>query len=41
MEPTRAHGDALRAQLMSRGVSIFMLSPKRVFDLVPFDDVPR
>jgi hypothetical protein len=32
MEPTGTYGDGLRALLVSRGVSVFMQSPKRVHD---------
>jgi transposase len=41
MEPTGTYGDALRALLVARGVSVSMLSPKRVHDAREvFDGVP-
>jgi transposase len=41
MEPTGTYGDALRALLISHGVAVFMLSPKRVHDAAEvFDGVP-
>lgn len=41
MEPTGTYGDGLRALLVSRGVSVFMQSPKRVHDAREvFDGVP-
>ena len=41
MEPTGTYGDALRALLVSRGVGVHMLSPKRVHDAREvFDGVP-
>jgi len=41
MEPTGTYGDRLRALLVSRGVSVFMQSPKRVHDAREvFDGVP-
>jgi transposase len=41
MEPTGTYGDALRLLLLSQGVSVFMLSPKRVHDAAEvFDGVP-
>lgn len=41
MEPTGTYGDAVRALLVARGVSVSMLSPKRVHDAPEvFDGVP-
>ena len=41
MEPTGTYGEDLRALLITRGVSVFMLSPKRVHDAREvFDGVP-
>jgi len=41
MEPTGTYGEGLRALLITRGVSVFMLSPKRVHDAREvFDGVP-
>ncbi len=41
MEPSGTYGDGLRALLMGEGVSVFMLSPKRVHDAKEvFDGVP-
>ncbi|MFO0020951.1 MAG: IS110 family transposase, partial [Deltaproteobacteria bacterium] len=41
LEPTGTYGDGLRALLVSRGVSVFMQSPKRVHDAREvFDGVP-
>jgi transposase len=41
MEPTGTYGDALRELLRSRGVAVFMTSPKRVHDAAEvFDGVP-
>jgi transposase len=41
MEPTGTYGDGLRALLVSSGVSVHMLSPKRVHDAAEvFDGVP-
>ncbi len=41
MEPTGTYGEGLRALLITRGVTVFMLSPKRVHDAREvFDGVP-
>ena len=41
MEPTGTYGDALRGQLLSRGIPCFAVSPKRCHDAAEiFDGVP-
>ena len=41
MEPTGTYGDAVRAQIHARGVSVWMVPPKKTHDSQAlFDDVP-
>lgn len=41
MEPTGTYGDAVRGQLLARGIAVFAVSPKRCHDAAEiFDGVP-